>query len=119
MILNSKIDEMVITSEKALDYYNYNAIKDILSLEIINASILKLETKYEQTNGEDVEVIQHCVVDIPQQNYGEITFYIVTKDETDTQVIHIQKLTNEDLLISVQEKLIIKNYVENWYKQNV
>ena len=118
MIMNCKKYGHVISCDEALDFYSYNKKDDILSLEIVNALILDLETEYERTHS-DLENVEQCfVIDIPSKQYDKISYKIITKEKTNNgkiKNIHIQPLTNNDILVSLQEKLIIKTVVEKWY----
>ena len=123
MILNCKKALFIISCEEALDFYNYDKEKDILSLEVINKDICYLETEYERTNSDCSDVCQYFVINIPKQQYDKLTYKVFTaKKRTPTdimdeaiEIIHTQELTNDDIIISLQEKLVIKKYVEKWY----
>ena len=119
MILNGKKFTTVIPSKEALEFYSYDKDNDILSLEIVNYEIINLETEYEKLHKDDFNVEQDCVIEIPQQQYDKISFKIVTKNKDDyNDIIHIQNLTKDDLIISLQEKIIVNDYVNEWYKNN-
>ena len=55
MILNCKKALFIISCEEALDFYNYDKEKDILSLEVINKDICYLETEYEPTKSKEYQ----------------------------------------------------------------
>ena len=119
MILNGKKFMTIIPSKEALEFYEYDKDDDVLSLEIVNYEILNLETEYERLNKDDFNVEQDCIINIPRQQYDKISFKIVTKDKDDyNNIIHIQNLTKDDLIISLQEKIVVKDYVTEWYKNN-
>lgn len=113
-IKKSCVLDAVIGSEKDLKLFSLDRRNNVIELEARGGSLAKFETRYELLYEDEPDKLkdieQFFIVKVNPKDFKDMKISVLTCDNQGN-VIHTEKL--EKVYIGVQEKLVIKRFLEH------